>query len=115
MEQKQLPLLGRMDGPSVVPPNLLNGLSYRQVVRLCWQLRRVKNATRAMCAAECDLYASHVSDYLHEDDGKHRRDLPASCIPAFEAFCGNTAISQWVAAGARLTVVEEIQAMRLAA
>jgi hypothetical protein len=115
MSQLQLPLLGRLDQASVVPPRYLNGLTYRQAVRLCWQLKRVKNATRQMLAAECDLYASHVSDYLHEDDGKNRRDLPASAIPAFEAFCGNTAVSQWVAQAAKLTVVEELQAMKVAA
>ena len=115
MEQMQLPLLGRLDGPSVVPPQYIQSLSYRQAVRLCWQLRRVKNATRAMAAAECGLYASHVSDYLHTDDDKHRRDLPAHAIPAFEAFCGNTAISQWIAMNAKFTVVEEMQAMKVAA
>jgi len=114
-QQLELALLGRLDGPSVVPPQHLKALTYRQAVRMCYQLRRVKRATLAMVAAECDLYASHVSDYLHADDGKHRRDLPAHSIPAFEAFCGNTAISQWIALAAKLTVVEEIQAMRLSA
>lgn len=113
--QRELPLLGRLDGPSVVPPQHLAGMTYREAVRLCWQLRRIKKATRAMLAAECDLYASHVSDYLHPDDEKHRRDLPAHAIPAFEAFCGNTAVSQWIASAARFTVLEEMQAMKAAA
>ena len=113
--QRELPLLGRLDGPSVVPPQLIAGLSYREVVRLSWQLRRIKKATRAMLAAECGLYASHVTDYLNPDDEKHRRDLPAHAIPAFEAFCGNTAVSQWIASAARLTVLEEVQAMKAAA
>jgi len=113
--QRELPLLGRLDGPSVVPPQLIAGLSYREAVRLCWQLRRIKKATRAMLAAECDLYAPHITDYLNPDDEKHRRDLPAHAIPAFEAFTGNTAVSQWIASAARLTVLEEVQAMKAAA
>jgi hypothetical protein len=49
------------------------------------------------------------------DDEKHRRDLPAHAIPAFEAFTGNTAVSQWIASAARFTVLEEMQAMKAAA
>lgn len=113
--QRELPLLGRLDGPSVVPPQLIAGLSYREAVRLCWQLRRIKKATRAMLAAECDLYAPHITDYLNPDDEKRRRDLPAQAIPAFEAFTGNTAVSQWIASAARFTVLEEMQAMKAAA
>lgn len=115
MEQLSIPLLGRLDGPSVVPPQYVQGLNYRQAVRLSWQLRRVKGSTKQQLAAEADLYASHVTDYLHPDDKKTRRDLPAEAIPRFESFVGNTLVSQWLALQARLTVVEEMQAMRLAA
>jgi len=56
-----------------------------------------------------------VSDYLSTDDKPSRRSLPAEHIPAFEAFVGNTLISQWIAGKAKLTVLEEMQATKAAA
>jgi len=115
----QLPLpqlMGRLDGPAVAPANVVAiPQNYREAVRLCWQLRRVKSLSRAMLSAEASLYAPHVSDYLNPDDKPSRRSLPAESIAAFEAVCGNTLISQWLASRARLTVLEEIQASKVAA
>lgn len=114
MEQQELRLLGRLDAPSVVPPHLINQCkTYRDAVKLCWALRRVKYMTQAQLAERAGLYAPHVSGYLH--DGKLQRDLPGEHVKAFQAECGNTAISQWHAMGASLTVVEEMQLLRAAA
>ena len=114
MEQLSLRLLCRLDAPSVVPPDLIAGCnSYRDAVKLCWSLRRVRNMTRASLAEQAGLYAPHVTCYLH--DGKRQRDLPARAILGFEYACGNTAITQWLSQGAKLTVLEEIQAERVAA
>lgn len=113
MDQMQLPLLCRLDAPSVVPPKLIaQCMSYRDAVRLCWSLRRVRNMTRARLAEEAGLYPPHVSCYLSE--GRRRRDLPGSGVRGFEWACGNTAISQWHNLNAKLTVLEELQAMRAA-
>lgn len=113
-DQIELPLLCRLDAPSVVPDaNVKACDTYRDAVRLCWDLRRSKSMTKRSLAEHAGLYASHVTDHLSDDDSK--RDLPAKHIKAFEYVCGNTAISQWIAMGARLTVIEEIQAGRLAA
>jgi len=65
-------------------------------------------------AAEAGLYASHVSDFLNPDDKPSRRSLPAESIAAFEAVCGNSLVSQWLASRAHLTVLEELQASRAA-
>lgn len=114
--QREFPLLGRLDGPSVACPQLLAQCrTYREAVRMCWELRRVKRMTRAQLAAETGMYAQHVSDYLSSDDDTHRRSLPGDKLAAFEAICGNTLVSQWHAAQARLTVIEEMQAARKAA
>lgn len=120
MKQLELKLMGRLDGPSVVPPQYMTGLpsgraGYRAACRLAWQIKRVKRATHAQLAAECGLYASHVSDYLHKDDGPKRRDLPAHAVHAFNAFVGNTLLSQWMAMHDGLTVIEELTASKLAA
>lgn len=114
MEQLQLRLLCRLDAPAIVPPDLVAQCkTYRDAVRLCWNLRRVKNMTQRRLAEEAGLYAPHVTCYLH--DSKRQRDLPGGAVRAFEWVCGNTAISQWHNIGARLTVVEEMQLLRAAA
>lgn len=106
MEQIQLRLLCRLDAPSVVPSEAIARLrSYREAVRFCWQHRRVRNMTKARLAEEAGLYAPHVTCYLSDDCRK--RDLPGSCIKAFEWACGNTTVSQWLAMQAQLTVAEE--------
>lgn len=43
------------------------------------------------------------------------RSLPAERIAEFEAICGNCFITQWLASRQRLTVLEELQAQRVAA
>lgn len=112
--QLELPLLCRLDGPSVVPDLHIKACSsYREAVRLCWRLRRVKALTSLSLAEQAGFPPNHRSDYLSDDEDK--RELPAKYIKAFEYVCGNTAISQWIAMGAKLTVLEEVQAARLAA
>jgi hypothetical protein len=114
MEQIPLRLLCRLDAPAVVPPaEIAKCKTYRDAVKLCWRLRRVRNMTQRQLAEEAGLYAPHVSCYLHDTD--RSRDLPGSAVRAFEMACGNTAISQWHSLQAQLTVVEEMQAMRLEA
>lgn len=117
MEQLFLaPLLGRIDGPSVVPHSLVDSArSYRQAVRLCWALRRARGLRLSDMGREFGFTRQHVSDYLHADDKPTRRSLPAERISDFEDVCGNTAITQWLAARAKLTVLEEMQADRRAA
>jgi hypothetical protein len=115
MEQMQLTgLLCRLDAPSVVSPKLIAECkTYRDAVKLCWHMRRVRNMTQAQLASEAGLYAPHVTTYLH--DSKRQRDLPGWGIRGFEWVCGNTAISQWINVGAKLTVVEEMTLIRATA
>ena len=114
MEQMPLRLLCRLDAPSIVHPSeVARCATYREAVRLCWNLRRVRQMTKRQLAEEAGLYAPHVTCYLA--DGKRQRDLPGYAVKAFERTCGNTAISQWHSLQAQLTVVEEVQALRAAA
>lgn len=117
MDQMPLrPLLGRLEGAAIVPPHLMKTCrSYRDAVRLCWELRRVRRMTQRQLAADAGLIPQHVTDYLNKDDKPSRRDLPARLIKDFEDVCGNTAVSQWVAANSVLTVLEELQASRIEA
>ena len=111
MDQREFPLLGRLDAPSTAPTQwVIHAKSYRQAVRLCWLLKRVSNLTRQQLATEAQLYPQHVTDYLHEDDKPSRRDLPADAVSRFEAVVGNTLVTQWLAAKSHLTILEELQA-----
>ena len=113
--QMEFPLFQRMEGPSVVPYELLRtAKTYRQAVRLCWGLRRIKKVTFRQLAAECGLIYQHVGDYFNADDKPGRRDLPGERVRVVEEFLGNTAISQWHARNVGLTVLEEMQAGRRA-
>jgi hypothetical protein len=113
MDQKEFPLMGRIDAPSVAPAQWVRAAkTYREAVRLCWRLRRVTYMTRQQLSSEAELYPQHVTDYLHEDDKPSRRSLPADAIARFEAVVGNTLISQWLAAQSKLTVLEEMTATR---
>ena len=113
--QLEFPLLTRMDGPAIVPSTHMRiAKTYREAVRLCWQLRRVKGLTYRQLAAECELTHQHVGDYFNADDKPKRRSLPGDAVAAVEAVLGNTAISQWHARNARFTVLEELQAGRMA-
>ncbi len=111
----ELSLMARLEGPSVAPAEFVAKCkTYREAVRYCWELRRVKRMTKAQLAAEAELTAQHVSDYLAADDLPRRRDLPACKVAAFETVCGNTLVSQWIAHQSRLTVLEQMQARRAA-
>lgn len=118
--QREIPSFGEVPATRIVPRELVRmAASYREACRLCWAYRQSKGMTLRTLAERSGLYAPHVTDYLNDDDtnraGKPRRDLPAQYIQAVESVCGNTAISQWLALQAGLTVLEEVQqAMRAA-
>jgi hypothetical protein len=114
--QHPLPLLGRINGPSVVPPALMrSAATYRDAVRLCWALRRAKGLRVSDLGRDYGFTRQHVSDYLNDDDARTRRNLPPERINDFEDLCGNTAITQFIVGRARLTVLEELQAERAVA
>lgn len=116
MQQLSLPLLGRLDRPSVAPSQyVLMCKTYREAVRMCWALRRVHHMTLRHLAIEAGIRSQVISDYLHQDDHPHRRDLPAHRIAAFEAVVGNSLVTQWLAAQQDLTVLEEMAATKAAA
>ena len=104
--QLHLPMLTVYEGPRLVEPSQILAIqSYREAVRLCWELRTRKQLTKRMLAIDAGLYPSHVSDYISEDPSK--RELPAKHVAAFEVQCGNRVISQWLAAQAHLTIMEQ--------
>jgi hypothetical protein len=117
MDQREFPFMARMNAPSVAHPYWLNQCkTYREAVRMAWSHRRIHHMTQRQLACEAGLRPQLISDYLKLADGSgRRRDLPADRIAAFEGVVGNTLVSQWVAAQSKLTVLEEMQAARIAA
>jgi len=108
--QMPLPLLGRIDQPSAAPSELVAiAKTYREAVQMAWQLRRSKGMTQSTLAELAVLYPSHVTDYLSATP-KTPRELPAQRIRGFECAVGNTFVTQWLAAQAHLTVLEQLQA-----
>lgn len=113
MKQLALPMLTVYDGPRLVDDRLVRQCAtYRQIVRLCWEQRTRRNLTLRLLAEEAGLYASHVSDYL--SDQEDRRELPAKYIDAVERTLGNRAITQWHLLQV-LRTDTEVAAMRRAA
>ena len=113
MAQLSLPMLTVYEGPRLVSHDAISGSqSYREAVRLCWSMSTRKTLPKTLLAQEAGCYASHVTDYL--SDKPEKRDLPAKHIAAFEVSCGNRAISQWLAAQAHLTILEQFLNQRQA-
>lgn len=116
MEDRELPLMGRIDAPSAVPAFYVRRCrSYRDAVRMGWALKRVHNMTHMQLAAELGRPPQHVSDYLAKDDLPRRRNLPPEAIRIFDFAVGNTCVSQWISWRSTLTVLEEMQATQAAA
>jgi flagellar biosynthesis chaperone FliJ len=112
--QSELCLMGRLDAPSIAPTQLVNlAKTYREACQMCWAYRRIKGMTKRHLAEQTGMYASHVTEYLSDDETQ--REMPAKFIKVFEAVTGNTAVSQWIAAQSQLTVMEQSIADRRAA
>lgn len=112
--QMNLPMLTYYQGPRFVSAEVMAAvLTYRDAVRVCWDLRTRRHMTHRLLAEEAGLYASHVSDYLSADDTK--RELPAKHTNTFELACGNRVITQWDMARKQLTVLESLIDQRRAA
>jgi transcriptional regulator with XRE-family HTH domain len=111
--QLKLPMLTYYEGPKLVDPEIVRACrSYREAVRAAWHFRTRRNLTRRALAEGAGLYASHVSDYLSDDESK--RELPARHIEDFEQECGNRFVSQWLAQRANLTILEQFMERRAA-
>lgn len=107
----KITLMPRSDAPAVAPASLIAKIkSYRGAIRVSWQMRTVKNMTKAGLCERTGMRASHLSDYLNEQEfdekGRELRDMPAKYIPAFEQAVGNSFASQWLASQSQLTVLE---------
>ena len=111
MNQLELPMLTRIDAPSVVHPKVVKSInSYRDAVRACWEMRRDRgDGAQSACARYIGAQVSHMSSYLSDDP--RQRDMPAKFIKAYQFWCGVTVISQYLARIAELSVAEEVKVL----
>ena len=115
MKQYELPLIGLVPTPTFASDAEMSLCkSYREAVRLSWQLKKSKNMTRALAAEAAGLYPSHVSDYLHPDDKPSRRDLPMDKVRDWCLVMGNWVVLQYITRDAQLNIMEEMIAQRAA-
>lgn len=112
--QLNLPMLTYYVGPRLIDAEIVSACrTYREACKACWDMRTRRHMTKRFLAEAAGLYASHVSDYLSDDETK--RELPAKHINAVEIECGNRFISQWLARQANLTILEQFLDKRAAA
>lgn len=114
---KELRLVGCVDNAiCFVQENAIQQCkTYRQAVRLSWDLRRNKGMTKRTLAEITGAYPSHISDYLAKDDKPKRRNLKAEDLHVWALAVGNYGVQQWLAKQDQLTILEELQAQRKAA
>jgi len=106
---------GVVNAPAFLPAEVIAACStYREAVRASWMHRRIKGMTQRTLAELTECYASHMSDYLAADDKPTRRSLPAEKLSAWAAVTGNWGVQQWLMHQAKLTVMEEVIALRAA-
>lgn len=113
--ERELNWRARKSRPALLAGDVIAGCrTYREAVRLGWDLRASQNMTRATLAECIGAYASHVTDYFHKDDAPFRRNLPPELINDFEWAVGNRAVTQYLARKAELTIMDEVIAARAA-
>ncbi|CAL62430.1 Hypothetical protein HEAR2299 [Herminiimonas arsenicoxydans] len=107
----KITLMPRSDAPAVAPASLIALIkSYRGAICVSWQMRTISNMTKAGLCERTGMRASHLSDYLNDQEfdrrGRELRDMPAKYLPAFEQAVGNSFASQWLASQSQLTILE---------
>lgn len=102
--------------PELVPVELVEACAtYREAVRACWAVRRVQRLTLRSLSMLIDGYASHVTDWLADDDRPGRRSLPPHLIHDFEWITGNCIVTQWLSLRSSMFALDEEQAARASA
>jgi hypothetical protein len=117
--QREMPFLQELKQAEFINElTALNFKSYREAVIYCWANRRkgkgmAEKLDQALCASVIGAYPSHFSRCVNEKSNAPM-DLSPNLIPAFEAYTGNRAVTQYLNRITATTGLEEIQALRAA-
>ena len=115
MKQRELPYFGVVPEPRfATDAELALCKSYREAVRLSWELRVSRGMTQATAAERTGLYAPHLSEFLNKDDKPSRRDLPMDKVKNWCYVVGNWVVLQYITRDAQLNIMEEMIAQRAA-
>jgi len=117
--QREIPIVGAVSEASFASKAVISGFkSYREAVQWCWQNRPCHGMTeqedQSLCARVLGLHAPHMSRCLNPNT-KAPMKLDPDMLPAFESYTGWRAASQYLAACANLTFIEELMEERKAA
>lgn len=117
--QREMPFFQELKQAEYVDSSHIAGFkSYRDAVIYCWKNRRkgkglVEALDQSLCASIIGLHAPHFSRCVNPK-AKSPMELKADLVPAFEAYTGNRAITQYINMINHTTSMEEFQARRAA-
>jgi hypothetical protein len=117
--QREMPFFQELKQAEYVDASHIEQFSsYREAVVYCWKNRRkgkglVERLDQTLCASIIGLHAPHFSRCVNPKT-KSPMDLKTDLLPAFEAYTGNRAVTQYLNKITYSTSFEEIQARRAA-
>jgi len=114
--QREMPLIGAMPSVKFAPQEVVRGFaSYREAVIWCWQNRPCHGLREAddqsLCARVLGMHPPHLSRCVNPES-KAPMSLPPDYLTDFESYTGWKAASQYVAAKADMTILEQVIADR---
>lgn len=113
-----MPFAASLKQPKFAPQSVVDSFhSYRDAVVWCWENRGNHGAgekmDQALCANLLGLHTPHMSRCVNRD-AQAPMNLCPDYLPAFEAFCGWYAVSQYIASKAQMTFMEQVLSERRA-
>ncbi len=117
--QREMPFFQELKQAEYVDASHVDGFcTYRDAVMYSWENRRkgkglVESQDQSLCASIIGIHAPHFSRCVNPKT-KSPMDLKTDLLPAFEAYTGNRAVTQYISKITSTTSLEEIQARRAA-
>ena len=110
--QREMPFATVVHKPQFVSKDVLAGFAtYRDAVVWTWENRVNVGAgekmDQSMCAALIGLHTPHMSRCVNRNTDAPMNLCP-DFLPAFEAYCGWYAVSQFIASRAQFTLMEQV-------
>jgi hypothetical protein len=110
--QREMSFFASLQPPKFAPKSVIDSFaSYRDAVIWCWENRvntgAGEKADQAMYANRAGLQTPKMSRYVKRDSHAPMK-LDPDYLDSFEAFCGWSAVSQFLAKRKQLTFMEQV-------
>jgi hypothetical protein len=110
--QREMPFFAGLNPPKFAPKSVIDSFNdYRDSVIWCWENRvntgAGEKADQAMYANSVGLQTPKMSRYVKRNSHAPMK-LDPDYLPSFEAFCGWSAISQFLMTRKQLTLLEQV-------